>query len=59
MHPTISNEELYTFVDGLKQIVENIHSWEKDYTYDQHTNEFKHFNEPKDKTVLIKDWFEF
>ena len=59
LHPTISNKELYTFVDGLKQIVKNIHSWEKDYTYDQHTNEFKHFNEPKDKTVLIKDWFEF
>lgn len=59
LHPTMTNKELYTFVDALNQLVENIELWEKDYIYDNKSNEFRHVKEAEDKTVIIKNWFEF
>ncbi len=59
LHPTTTNKEFYIFVDSINQIVKNIDSWKKDYIYDNRTNEFRHKNEPEDKTIWIKDWFEF
>ena len=58
LHPTMTNDELYTFIEGLKQVVANIGNWEKDYIYNKHTNEFRHKDEPEDKTVLVEDWFD-
>ena len=57
LHPTMTNEELYYFVDALKQIVSNIKELEKNYIYNKQTNEFRHKNEPEDKTVFVEDWF--
>ena len=56
LHPTMTNEELNTIIDATRQIAENIDEWEKDYTYNPHTNEWKHFsNINRDK--LIEEWF--
>lgn len=40
IHPTMTDYELNLIIDALKQIVENIEEWKKDYTYDQHKNEY-------------------
>ena len=42
MHPTMTTEELEYSLDAIRQIVENIDAWKKDYRYDNHTNEFIH-----------------
>jgi len=57
LHPTMTNEELYFTLDAINQVQQNHKEWSKDYIYNNHTNEFRHKNEPEDKTVLIKDWF--
>jgi len=57
LHPTMTNDELYKFINATKQIQENIDIWSKDYIYNKYTNEFRHKDEPEDKTVLVKDWF--
>lgn len=57
LHPTMSNKELYTVIDAIKQVSENAKEWEKNYIYNNHTNEFRHKNEPEDKTIIIKPWF--
>jgi selenocysteine lyase/cysteine desulfurase len=57
LHPTMTDEELYTVINGLHEIVANKDEWSKDYIYNKHTNEFRHKDEPEDKTVLVEDWF--
>jgi selenocysteine lyase/cysteine desulfurase len=57
LHPTMTNEELYSFIEALKQIEKNIESWSKEYIYNKHTNEFRHVVEPADKTEVVMDWF--
>jgi selenocysteine lyase/cysteine desulfurase len=57
LHPTMTNEELFFILDGIKQVQKNHMIWGKDYTYNNKTNEFRHFSEPEDKTVLVSDWF--
>lgn len=57
LHPTMSNDELYTVIDAIGQVSKNAKEWEKDYIYNNHTNEFRHKDEVEDKTILIKPWF--
>ncbi len=57
LHPTMTNDELYLITDAIRQIQINHKVWGKDYSYDNKTNEFRHLNEPMDKTELINSWF--
>jgi selenocysteine lyase/cysteine desulfurase len=57
LHPTMTNDELYAFVEAVKQIEKNIDTWADDYIYDKHINEFRHKDEPEDKTIIVNDWF--
>jgi selenocysteine lyase/cysteine desulfurase len=57
IHPTTTNEELYFITDALKQVVNNIKSWEKDYNYSAQKNEFFHKDNPPDSDSGIIDWF--
>ncbi len=59
LHPTMTDEELLFIVDAVKQVQKNAGKWVEDYVYNKHTNEFMHKDEPEDKTVWVKDWFEF
>ncbi|MCF8229406.1 MAG: aminotransferase class V-fold PLP-dependent enzyme [Bacteroidales bacterium] len=59
LHPTMTDEELLFIADAIKQIRKNAGEWAKDYIYNKHNNEFRHKDEPEDKTMLIRDWFEF
>jgi len=58
LHPTMTDEELRYIMEAISQVQKNHRNWEKDYVYNRHTNEFRHLNEPEDKTVQVKEWFE-
>lgn len=57
LHPTMTDQELNYIIDSITSIVENYQEWEKNYTYNKHTNEFIHnvFNDKRDE--IIKHWF--
>jgi selenocysteine lyase/cysteine desulfurase len=57
IHPTMTNEELKITIEGIKQIVENIAEWEKDYVYDKSKNEFFHQSNDGTELERIKSWF--
>jgi selenocysteine lyase/cysteine desulfurase len=57
LHPTMTDEELETFIDAMHQLVKNIDMWKEDYIYNKRKNEFRHRNEPEDKSVYVQDWF--
>jgi selenocysteine lyase/cysteine desulfurase len=57
LHPTMTGKELETLISAVDEISKNHLLWQKDYVYNRQTNEFRHKNEPNDKTVLIKPWF--
>ncbi len=58
LHPTMTNDELDFIISALVDIVENHEEWEKDYIYDQQTNEFTHKKSTSDIKSQIDDWFE-
>ncbi len=58
LHPTMTNEELDMVIDATRQIAENIDEWKKDYSYNNHTNEWVHRSE-KNMDELIEKWFRF
>ncbi|HPR58888.1 MAG TPA: aminotransferase class V-fold PLP-dependent enzyme [Bacteroidales bacterium] len=57
LHPTMTNDEVYFIVDALKSLKKNHHEWGKQYIYNCKKNEFRHFREPEDKSIFVKDWF--
>ncbi|HMN26144.1 MAG TPA: selenocysteine lyase, partial [Ignavibacteriaceae bacterium] len=59
IHPTMTDEELNIFLDGMEQIVQNIDEWGKDYFYDKSKNEFFHHSSNGLELEKIKSWFNF
>ncbi len=57
VHPTMTDEELNTVLDGINQIVKNASVWGKDYNYDKTKNEFYHFSQNGKELEKIKSWF--
>ncbi|MCD4696185.1 MAG: aminotransferase class V-fold PLP-dependent enzyme [Bacteroidales bacterium] len=58
LHPTMTDLELDTFIEAVENISENVKKLEQDFHYNKKTNEFRHKNEPEDKTAIVKDWFD-
>lgn len=58
LHPTMTDDELSYILDAIKQVGKNHKKWCDDYVYNRHTNEFRHRNEPEDKTNLVRGWFD-
>ncbi len=58
LHPTMTDEELSIILNAINEISINHKEWGKDYIYNRQTNEFRHKNEPEDKTEVIMPWFE-
>jgi hypothetical protein len=52
----MSDDEILYFGSSLKEILENIEEWQKDYIYFKNTNEFIHRNQVE-KPEYLKDWF--
>jgi len=57
IHPTMTDQELDLLIFAVEQIQLNHKIWGNDYVYNKLTNEFRHQNEPIDKTVRISPWF--
>ncbi|MEE9450899.1 MAG: aminotransferase class V-fold PLP-dependent enzyme [Ignavibacteriaceae bacterium] len=57
IHPTMTTDELYLVINAIKEIVENISNWEKDYSYDISKNEYYHILSSGDEVEKVKNWF--
>ncbi len=57
LHPTMTNKEVHIFIKALKDIIQNIEDYQKDYELVPRTNAFRHKNE-KDYELEVKPWFE-
>jgi hypothetical protein len=53
----MTNNEIYYITDAIKQIVNNIDDWKKDYTYSSHNNEFYHVSKNGKEEEKITNWF--
>ena len=42
LHPTMTNAELDLVIQALKDLVDHVEEWKKDYEYSSHTNEYYH-----------------
>jgi selenocysteine lyase/cysteine desulfurase len=40
IHPVMTNNEISTFIQAMKEITANLEEWKKDYVYDPKTNDF-------------------
>ncbi len=58
LHPTMTNDELYYIIDALKSLKKHHREWGKQYVYSCKKNEFRHFREPEDKSILVRHWFD-
>ena len=56
LHPTMTNKELRTVLEAIKETINNIKEWEKEYSYSNKTNEFYNtkFN---GEAVKLEEWF--
>ena len=57
IHPTMTDEELKTIIEGVSKIVLNIDEWSGDYIYDKTKNEYFHKNSNNTELNKIKSWF--
>ncbi len=57
LHPTMTDDELYTIIEALRQIQLHHKEWSEDYTYDKHKNEFRHHSECKIINERVNNWF--
>ncbi len=59
-HPTTTDEEIDTVLDGIAFIQKNIEMLSKDYSYSSKTNEFYHISDfHKAEKEKVKEMFEF
>ena len=59
LHPTMTNNEVHYVVQSLKDIVENIDNWQKDYLYLKNKNEFIHRDHAVKSSEYVDEWFHF
>ncbi len=57
VHPTMTVEELKIVINGIKEIVNKVSEWGKDYVYDKSKNEFFHHSHNGKELEKIKNWF--
>lgn len=58
LHPTMTDEELDYIIFALDEIVTNHKEWKKEYTYNNHTNEFSHVSLETDVRQKVLQWFD-
>ena len=57
IHPTTTNEEVNFICDSIKELAENFKDWEKEYDYNNKTNEFVYKNYNYREKDLVRSWF--
>ena len=59
LHPTMTNEELNFIISAIAEVAENGAQWEKEYKYNNRTNEFYSDWRPERYAEKMKQWFSF
>lgn len=57
LHPTMTDEELDTVIQALREIRENGSLWGEDYIYNRRTNEFRHKEDTGRGKETVRSWF--
>lgn len=57
LHPTMTNSELNTAIDAIKQITINIEAWKEDYYHDKRSNEWFHKAAHRRTPADFEHWF--
>lgn len=57
LHPMMTHQEVSYLISAIRAIIENITLWQKDYTYQPDTNEWRCIKEYK--KIDIRKWFCF
>lgn len=58
IHPIMTNEEVYFIINALRDLVSNFTVWEKDYTYNRHSNEYCHNKFDLKSASPVHQWME-
>ena len=58
IHPIMTNEEIYFIVKALQELVVHFKTWEKDYRYNPHTNEYCHIKFDSKSSSPVRHWME-
>ncbi len=58
LHPVMTDDEVHFICNAVKETVENISVWEKDYKYSPEINEFVHTGFNGKQKDEIKKWFD-
>lgn len=56
LHPVMTDAEIDFIVDSVDEIARNYKKWQQDYSYNKHTNEFRHHLEADGKDRIITSW---
>ena len=54
IHPTMTNDEIYFICDSIKQTVQNISNWQKDYKYSSSNNEYYNIHDNNEQEIINK-----
>ena len=57
IHPTMTNKEIHTIMDGIEATAKHFAEWQKEYVYNAETNEFTHKNSIDADMKMITEWF--
>lgn len=57
VHPTMTDAEAHALAAAVAAVAERHRTWETDYVYDPHTNEFTHRNEGDAIDRRVASWF--
>ncbi len=60
LHPTMTDEEVHTILQAVREITENHREWIRDYVYVRKKNEFVHHSQTEEplEDHLMNDWFD-
>ncbi len=57
IHPTMSNEEVAVLITAIKELANNHKEWNKQYIYDNRSNEYHHISKPELDEARVNNWF--
>jgi len=58
INPVMSDEEIHFIVKAISDLCRNYKEWAKEYTYDEHSNEFYHKSGLDIESGLVNKWFD-
>ena len=57
IHPTTTNQEIEFVCNSIKELASNFKIWQKEYQYNNQTNEFDHNGQTDNIKEMVANWF--